>query len=153
MPDRPSFRILPPIALSGPLVVGVCLTAAFGDGVVLPRTPTRIAGAVLCVVFVCWNGWTLWVMAGNRTAVLPGGSTRVMLTRGPFAVSRNPLYLGLITLDIGLALVWPSMWGLMLVPLGVWLLYWGAVVPEERYLAAKFGTAYDDYRRRVRRWL
>jgi protein-S-isoprenylcysteine O-methyltransferase Ste14 len=33
------------------------------------------------------------------------------------------------------------------------LLRWGAVVPEEKYLAAKFGAAYTDYTGRVRRWL
>jgi protein-S-isoprenylcysteine O-methyltransferase Ste14 len=38
-------------------------------------------------------------------------------------------------------------------PLEWALLRWGAVLPEERYLAAKFGATYDDYTRRVRRWL
>ena len=64
-----------------------------------------------------------------------------------------PLYLGLITLDVALALLWPSLWALALVPLGVAALRWGAVLPEERYLSAKFGVEYDAYRARVRRWL
>jgi protein-S-isoprenylcysteine O-methyltransferase Ste14 len=84
---------------------------------------------------------------------LPGGSTRVILARGPFGRSRNPLYLGLISLDVALALLWPSSWALVLVPLGVAALRWGAVLPEERYLSAKFGVEYDSYRARVRRWL
>jgi len=59
-------------------------------------------------VFGIWNGWTLTVMAANRTAVLPGGTTRVVLDRGPFRLSRNPLYVGLIVLDVAIALLWPS---------------------------------------------
>lgn len=93
------------------------------------------------------------VMVANRTAVLPGGATRVVLDRGPFRLSRNPLYVGLAVLDVGLALLWPSGWALIAVPVGVALLYWGAIAPEERYLGRKFGADYEDYRRRVRRWL
>ena len=40
-----------------------------------------------------------------------------------------------------------------LVPVGFALLWWGAVRPEELYLSERFGAEYDDYRRRVRRWL
>ena len=86
------------------------------------------------------------------TALLPGGSTRVILDRGPFGCSRNPLYLGLIALDLALALLWPSFWAVVLVPVGIAALQWGAVLPEERYLSAKFGAEYDAYRHRTRRW-
>jgi protein-S-isoprenylcysteine O-methyltransferase Ste14 len=151
--DAPAYRIWPPIALGVPLLVGVIVTAALGDPFALPPVGSRIVGAILLAAFVLWNGWTLAMMAQNRTAVLPGGATRVVLDRGPFGVSRNPLYVGLIVLDVALALLVPSVWALILVPVGVAGLYWGAVVPEERYLSGKFGTAYDDYRRRVRRWL
>jgi len=68
-------------------------------------------------------------------------------------LSRNPLYFGLIVLDVALALLWPSAWALIGVPVGVALLFWGAIAPEERYLSTKFGAEYDAHRRRVRRWL
>jgi protein-S-isoprenylcysteine O-methyltransferase Ste14 len=45
------------------------------------------------------------------------------------------------------------MWAVVLVPVGVAALRWGAVLPEERYLSAKFGAEYDAYRDRTRRWL
>lgn len=151
--DAPAYRIWPPVALGTPLLAGVLTTAVVGDPFTLGADGARVVGAVLVVVFVAWNGWTLAVMAANRTAVLPGGATRVVLDRGPFRLSRNPLYVGLVVLDVGLALLWPSGWALIGVPIGVALLSWGAIVPEERYLRAKFGTEYDDYRRRVRRWL
>lgn len=153
MSDAPAYRIWPPVALGVPLVAGVVMTATVGD----PFTPApdiaRVVGVVLVVVFGLWNGWTLAVMVANRTAVLPGGATRVVLDRGPFRLSRNPLYVGLVVLDVGLALLWPSGWALIAVPVGVALLYWGAIAPEERYLGRKFGADYEDYRRRVRRWL
>lgn len=124
-----------------------------GDPVALSVPRVTAVGWCLIAAFCIWNGWGLWLMHVHRTALLPGGATRVIIDRGPFGVSRNPLYVGLVALSLGAALVVPSFWALVLVPIGLGLLWWGAVVPEERYLSARFGAAYDDYRRRVRRWL
>jgi hypothetical protein len=63
-----------------------------------------------------------------------------------------PLGAGLV-LTAGLALITPSTWGPLSLPVGVAALRWGAIGPEERYLAAKFGADDDAYRARVRRWL
>lgn len=153
MADAPAFRVWPPIALGVPLLVGGIVTATVGDPFPLSHPAVRVVGVVLVIVFAVWNGWTLAMMATNRTAVLPGGATRTILDRGPFRISRNPLYVGLIILNVALALLWPSTWALMFVPVGVAMLFWGAIVPEERYLSAKFGEEYGAYRSRVRRWM
>lgn len=153
MADAPAYRIWPPVALGVPLLAGIVITAVAGDPVTLPAAASGVAAVVLLVAFALWNGWALWLMGRHRTALLPGGSTRVILDRGPFRVSRNPLYLGLIALDVAFALVWPSFWALFLTPVGVAALWWGAIAPEERYLREKFGTEYDEYCARVRRWL
>ena len=52
-----------------------------------------------------------------------------------------------------IALLWPSLWALAFAPVVVAGLWWGAIVPEERYLRAKFGDEYAAYCNRVRRWL
>jgi protein-S-isoprenylcysteine O-methyltransferase Ste14 len=153
MADAPAYRIWPPVGLGLQLLVGLGLSASVGDPIQLPVTTSRDAAVVLLVAFAVWNTWALGLMARHRTALLPGGSTRTILDRGPFGVSRNPLYLGLIALDGGLALLVPSFWALASVPVGVVALWWGAILPEERYLGAKFGAEYADYRARVRRWL
>ena len=151
--DAPAFRIWPPVALGVPLVTGIVLTATVGDPWDLPRQPAQIAGVLLVVAFVLWNGWTLSVMAAHRTSILPGGATTAVLQSGPFRVSRNPLYVGLVALDAGLALLAGSFWALVFVPVGIVALLWGAIWPEERYLAGKFGDDYAAYQARVRRWL
>jgi protein-S-isoprenylcysteine O-methyltransferase Ste14 len=72
---------------------------------------------------------------------------------GPYRISRNPMYLGLVLLYGGLACVFAIGWALpLLVPL---ILYTqvGTIVPEERYLERSFGESYRAYRSRVRRWL
>lgn len=151
--DAPAFRIWLPVALGVPLVAGLVLSAAAGDPVAVATTVTRWLGWGLVLAFALWNGWTLAHMTTHRTAVLPGSATRLVLQSGPFRLSRNPLYVGLVALDLGCALLAGSFWALVFVPIGVAALWWGAIRPEERYLSGKFGAEYDAYRARVRRWL
>lgn len=148
----PRFRLWPPVAVGGPLVVGVLISSLVGDPLPASRT-TTLLGWLLLVVFAGWNGWALWTIHTHRTALLPGAATVTVIDTGPFARSRNPLYVGLLVCSAGLALLAGSLWALVALPLEWALLTWGAVVPEERYLTDKFGPAYVDYTRRVRRWL
>jgi protein-S-isoprenylcysteine O-methyltransferase Ste14 len=148
----PAFRLWPPVSIGVPLVTGLLLSGLAGD----PLTTTQgtaLLGWVLIAAFAVWNGWALVSMARHRTSLLPGGETTTIIERGPFGLSRNPLYVGLLVFSAGVALLAGSLWALVALPLEWALLRWGAVVPEERYLSAKFGDAYGDYTRRVRRWI
>ncbi|GEL98370.1 methyltransferase family protein [Cellulomonas terrae] len=147
-----AFRLWPPVAVGAPLLVGWFATMAWGDPVELGAWRVPL-GWVLVAVFVLWNGWSLWLFRTHRTGLLPGQETSAMIEKGPYRLSRNPLYVGLLVLYVGLALLAPTFWGLVLFPVAVLLVLWGAIVPEERYLHDRFGAPYDDYRRRVPRWL
>ena len=144
----PPYRIWPPVALGVPRGLGL-VRMVFS----IASSGTRWFGGALVVAFVLWNGWTLSVMASHRTAILPGAATTLVLRSGPFRFSRNPLYVGLVALDLGLALLAASFWALVFLPLGIAALVWGAIRPEERYLTQTFGAEYEAYRARVRRWL
>jgi protein-S-isoprenylcysteine O-methyltransferase Ste14 len=148
----PDFRLWPPVSVGAPLTAGLLASWLAGDP--LTTSPlTTAPGWLLVGAFAGWNGWALLAMARHRTALLPGGVTTTLLESGPFARSRNPLYVGLLALSAGLSLLAGSLWALVALPVEWALLRWGAVLPEERYLAEKFGTAYADYTARVRRWL
>lgn len=151
--DRgPAFRLWPPVAVGGPLVLGLLVSAWAGDPLGTSEA-TAVPGWLLVAAFAGWNGWALVTVARHRTGLLPGSATTVVIDRGPFARSRNPLYVGLLAGSAGVGLLAGSLWALVSLPVQWLLLRWGAVVPEERYLSATFGTAYADYTRRVRRWL
>ena len=152
--DRgPGYRVWPPVAVFVPLIAGIALTEWLGDAPLLDPAWARPIGWVLLGVFAVWNGWSLLLMSQHRTGLLPGQETRVILERGPFGISRNPLYVGLVALHLAIALLWPSLWALVLAPVAAAGLWWGAIAPEERYLRAKFGGEYAAYCNRVRRWL
>jgi protein-S-isoprenylcysteine O-methyltransferase Ste14 len=112
-----------------------------------------ILGVLLIVVPIAIAIWArnLFIRAG--TNVEPYKPTTVIVDKGPFAYSRNPLYICLFALYFGIALVIGNGWLLPLaVPLFFIMLY-GVILREERYLEAKFGESYLSYKRRVRRWL
>lgn len=140
------------MAVGAPLVLGLLISWLLGDPL-STSAATAGLGWLLVAAFVGWNGWALVTIARRRTALLPGGATTTLIDSGPFARSRNPLYVGLLAGSAGAALLAGSLWALLMLPLEWTLLRWGAVLPEERYLAAKFGSAYTGYTVRVRRWL
>lgn len=143
--EAPAFRIWPPVAISVPWLAGWLL----GPELDLPAWP----GWVLVGAFAAWNGWCLRLFARHRTGLLPGQPTTTLLQRGPFRVSRNPLYVGLLVLYVGAAVVAGSGGALLLTPVAWAALHWGAVLPEERYLRATLGAPYVSYCASVRRWM
>ncbi len=82
----------------------------------------------------------------------PGKPTSRIVTSGVFSISRNPLYLGLVIINLGLYLVINSWWVLILLLVEIILCHIILISPEERYLASTFGEEYEKYRRSVYRW-
>ncbi len=83
----------------------------------------------------------------------PKAKPKVLLLRGPYRWSRNPLYLALLLLLSGLSLLLNNLWILLSVPVLFLLLRFMVVPREEANLKAAFGEDYAAYCRRVRRWL
>jgi protein-S-isoprenylcysteine O-methyltransferase Ste14 len=147
------FRLWPPVAVGAPFVVGWLATVLWGDPVELGGWWRVLLGWTLMLFFLVWNGWSLWLFRRHGTGLLPGQATNAIIEEGPYRHSRNPLYVGLLALYLSVALLAPTFWGLVLFPAAVLLIVWGAIRPEERFLHERFGPTYDDYARRVRRWL
>jgi protein-S-isoprenylcysteine O-methyltransferase Ste14 len=73
-------------------------------------------------------------------------------TSGPYSVSHNPLYIGMILLNIGIGCIVNSLWIFFLSAGLAAALQKGVIEPEETYLEKKFGDKYLRYKARVRRW-
>ncbi len=83
----------------------------------------------------------------------PGKPTTRIVSSGVFSISRNPLYLGVVILILGLSLILNSWWVFVLLVIEIFLCHIILIFPEERYLARTFGEEYLAYKRAVRRWL
>lgn len=82
----------------------------------------------------------------------PGQATTEIVTTGVFSISRNPLYFGGAMLLLGISLALNMLWSLVALLISLVLCHYVLIVPEEKYLAAKFGDAYAEYTHTVRRW-
>lgn len=111
------------------------------------------AGAVLIVM-----GVSLVVLARREFARYgqptdPGLPTSKIITTGAFSVSRNPLYLGGIFFLAGIALAFNFPWVFILLIPSIAACHSVLILPEERYLAARFGEQYRVYAMKVHRWI
>ena len=92
-----------------------------------------------------------FVRAG--TPVHPFRTAKVLVTDGMLRFSRNPVYLGMVLVVLGVALILGTMPGLLVVPAFMWVLTVAVIRDEEAMLEAGFGDGYRAYKARVRRWL
>lgn len=83
----------------------------------------------------------------------PWRPTPVLIEASVYRLSRNPMYLALALLQVGLGLLIDNLWIVVLTLPVLAVVDRLAVRPEETYLEERFGSTYREYRRRVRRWL
>ena len=150
--DHPGVLIFPPLLLGLCLVAGAALHFALPFRLHLPLA-IRVAGGALALAAIALARWGERTMKASGTNVRPDRPALTVVRSGPFARSRNPLYLALFLLlaGIGVAAASPGILA-MSVPLLI-VLRLGVIAREERYLEAKFGEEYLAYKRAVRRWL
>jgi protein-S-isoprenylcysteine O-methyltransferase Ste14 len=152
--DGAAVRIPPPLVYLGVVLVGVLLNAF-----VLPwrlglAPGWRIAGtaaAVAAGLFAMGAALRLFRSTGQDPK--PWEPTPVILATGIYRRTRNPMYVGMALLQIGIGVGLANGWILALVPVVLWLVYRTAIRHEEAYLERKFGETYTSYKRSVRRWL
>ncbi|RVU37790.1 isoprenylcysteine carboxylmethyltransferase family protein [Hwanghaeella grinnelliae] len=151
-PDHAGVRVPPPLIFLVFLGGGIWLDSAWIAGAFAPL-PWMIAGGCLLAA-----GLALIVLAGvghfaAGTHVEPWKPTSAIVSSGLYAHSRNPMYLGMALGQVGVAAAAGSLIGALSVVFSVAVVQWYVIGREERYLEAKFGQPYLDYKRRVRRWI
>ncbi|MEM9263702.1 MAG: isoprenylcysteine carboxylmethyltransferase family protein, partial [Pseudomonadota bacterium] len=89
----------------------------------------------------------------NGETLLPKTPSTALLQEGPFARSRNPIYLGMVAIGCGLGFATSNVFMVALAYVGGVILNYFVIAPEEAYLEKQFGAEYTDYKARVRRWI
>lgn len=144
-----------------PLALVVVLAAAMWLGArLVPSLSFAFPGRTGAVVVLAAAG-VLVVLAGAfafrraRTTVDPRQPTKsaALVSGGVYRVSRNPMYVGFVLLLAAWGVHLANLLALAALPAFVAYVTRFQIVPEERALRAKFGRAFDEYARSVRRWL
>lgn len=151
--DTPPSRIpWPPILIVATLIAGRGLDIAAGHSLALPGAAVTI-GALIIVLAVANDVWCAGMFWRHKTTIMPHRAVSSLITDGPYRFSRNPIYVSHVALTFGIALLMRSAGVALLIPVLVYALAKLAIEPEERHLALKFGDEFQNYARRVRRWL
>jgi protein-S-isoprenylcysteine O-methyltransferase Ste14 len=119
-----------------------------------PTVASLVAGFAVLVLGEAVRFWGVSIAgAETRTTGNVGGT--FLITNGPFAYVRNPLYLGNMLLYAGIGVMSMALFPWLLAIAVVWFYgqYYLIVTREEEYLAERFGASYDEYRKNVRRFL
>lgn len=113
----------------------------------------RVVGGGLASLAVAMILWCAFLFRRAGTTIKPFEESSALLTQGPYRFSRNPIYLSMAILLLGVALFLGSIAPLFVVPLFALWIDRRFVRAEQAALAEKFGSAYEEYRRRARRWI
>jgi len=142
---------MPPLLFAACLGVGLGLHGLFPIALT-PAGPLRAVGISFLVTSAAIAISASAVMRKAGTHIRPDKPATTVVTAGPFRFTRNPMYLSLCLLNTGIALLVCGLIPLLMTAVLATILQQGVILREEKYLAAKFGPAYVDYRNRVRRW-
>ncbi|MFL5624117.1 MAG: methyltransferase family protein [Ktedonobacteraceae bacterium] len=141
----------PPLLYAVSLLLGLWLHS------LVPLPFARRRQSILGSIFV-GAGFTMDFLAVKtmrraHTPPSPFAPVRALVATGPFKVTRNPIYVGFTLLYTGIALLVNTLWPMLLLPMLLNVMRWGAIEREERYLERRFGEEYLAYKERVPRWI
>jgi len=148
------LRLPPPIWT----MIFLGLTAALSWFIGFPRLAWPPHHAAIGMTLFFAGGvppiWAYVILRRARTEVDPTSDTnRALVTTGPYRLTRNPMYLGLVIIALGMA-IWAGWPPMLAAPLLVFLTANFVHIPfEEAKMRRQFGAAYDGYAGRVRRWV
>jgi protein-S-isoprenylcysteine O-methyltransferase Ste14 len=146
------LRLRPPTLARALTMLALALhTLAFGFAAPFGRAP--LGGALLMAAGFAWMAWAWWCFRRADTPLAPTAQPVMLIDHGPYRYGRNPMYLGMVALMLGLGVAA----GVPLMALAAlnFVVIVGAVhVPfEEAQMQRAFGGWYRDYAASVRRWI
>jgi protein-S-isoprenylcysteine O-methyltransferase Ste14 len=150
--DSAHILAAPPFFFIVPLLIGA-IVEYFIPTSLLPTLPSIIIGLLFSWASLPFIILSLRSFYKVKTAFDASRTTTTLVTTSIYKISRNPAYLSLVLLYIGLSFLINSIWMLLLVVPAFYSIQKFCIGREEKYLEGKFGSEYLDYKKRVRRWL
>ena len=150
--DNPGVVAPPPLIYAVALAAGL-LANRLRPTPLLPGALSKVLGWPLVAGGISLGLWGFREMRRAGTNVDPYHPTTAIVEAGPYAFTRNPLYVGMALIYFGKSARANALPAALLLPVVLHLVDRGVIKREERYLEGKFGEEYLQYKGRVRRWI
>jgi len=150
--ETPGIRIIPPLIYVAAMALAF-LAGALWPIALLPDAIRYTVGPALIVASVAVMPPTLRAFKRAHTPFDVRRSAEALVTDGPYRYSRNPAYVAMIGLCLGIAVLADNFWAIPAVIAATAYLHRYVVLAEERHLEARFGDDYRRYKSLVRRWI
>ena len=151
MEEKSHPKILPPHVAIGSLVAVIILHYLFPTPLI-PKQYNYL-GIVLFVAGLLILFWSFGLFKKKETPILPGRKPTALVIEGPYKFTRNPMYLGVATALLGVAIFLGDILA-FLAPIIFFTFVSLRFIPrEEKIMENLFGKNYLDYKKKVRRWL
>lgn len=151
-PQTPGVIAPAPLIYLPTVAIGIGLDVLWPVSL-FPNVIRYTLGSVFLFVSIAIMPFVLREFRRAGTSFDATKPSATIVTTGPFRFSRNPSYLSLTLLCVGIAVLTDNVWIIGLLLPALVLLHYGVIRREERYLDATFGDEYRRYRAKVRRWL
>ena len=151
--DTAHVIIRPPLAWALAVIAGFALSWLMPLPLVPTAVPAGWLGGAVFVMALALAVWAIITITRAGSNVPTNMPTSSIVDTGPYRFTRNPIYLGMMLGQVGLAIAFDSLWLLVTLVPFVLVIRYGVVAREEAYLERKFGEVYRRYRAHVRRWL
>jgi protein-S-isoprenylcysteine O-methyltransferase Ste14 len=154
--DAAAVQVFPPAVPLLTILIGIGINHLWPIDVEFPFPKIwrySVGGAIIAGALFCLGLWSVVLFRQSGQSENPWKPTPQLVDRGPFRITRNPMYLQMILICVGIAVILGNVWILIMTPFSAWALQRFAILPEEVYLERKFGAQYLAYKHRVRRWL
>lgn len=147
-------RFPPPLVFLAGILLGIAGQRFIAPAPVpVARALGMTGGLLLLAAGLGLIVWARQLFTRTGQSPIPWKPSPELLLQGPYRFTRNPMYLGMTLISIGIGLAVDNLWIALFALLALLTVHLIAVLPEERYLSDKFGESYTAYLAQVRRYL
>jgi protein-S-isoprenylcysteine O-methyltransferase Ste14 len=152
--DNPGIFIPPPLIYAAIFFLSILMQKIIPiDNSFFESQNATIAGIVLIAIALLFILPALIKFVQSKNTLVTIKSATSLQTKGIYSLTRNPMYMGLLILYSGIAMLEGNWWTFIFIPLIIIIVQSYVIRGEENYLQRAFGEEYNAYRKKVRRWI
>lgn len=150
--DSPDVVSCPPLVFFGALGLGLVLDWLIPLHLFVARF-WYLVGLIFGLLGTTTALWCVLTLHRAGTTVQPGNPVNALVTSGPFRYSRNPMYVAMTIIYLGVSLYMDTAWPFIMLGPALVMVYRKIILREEQFLENRFGDNYRNYKKQVRRWI